>query len=45
MLGKHSFGKIPYQTLLDSKRFTDEKMLGSLQLVENLDVGEVSTVR
>ena len=45
VLGKYNFGKIPYQTFLDSKSLTDEKMLGSLQPIENLDVREASTVR
>ena len=43
--GKYCFGKTPWQTFLDSKYLTDEKMLDRLQLTDNPDAREVSIVR
>ena len=43
--GKYCFGKTPWQTFLDSKYLTDEKMLDRLQPTDNPDAREVSIVR
>ena len=42
--GKYCFGKTPYQTFLDSKSLSDDKMLDRLQPTDNT-VREVSIVR
>ncbi len=43
-LGKYCFGKVPWQTFLDSKSLADYKMLDRLQPTDNA-VREVSIVR
>jgi len=43
--GKYCFGKTPWQTFLNSKYLTDEKMLDRLQPTDNPDAREVSIVR
>ena len=42
--GKYCFGKTPWQTLLDSKKLADDKMLDRLQPTDN-SVRKVSSVR